>query len=366
MSGIRVNIKSGRCSDCQMSMKIHVIFTGGTIGSRVNKDKNICVDEGFVYKLISEYKRLVPSCDDEFNTSQPYTVLSENLCADHIKLLVKEINRVIKVSDTDAVIITHGTDTMQYSAAILSYLFDCINIPIILVSSDFPLEDERANGFINFHFALKFIHECTSGGVFVSYCNKGDYPVIHRGSRLNLPVTLSADVFSVSNSYVVKYYYEDGQIKPVWNELPGENEMPDENEMAQRICDPYKLILSDRPDIMRVVPYVGMRYGCIPEGTKAILHESFHSGTIAITNELSSFVKEASKRNIPVFLTGLSSYENQYETVLQYKKMGIIAIPDSSVISQYCKLWLLTDNYSDMEYVKNMMNKRIAHDWVIR
>ncbi|MGN0319079.1 MAG: asparaginase domain-containing protein [Lachnospira sp.] len=349
-------------------MNINVIFTGGTIGSRINTDNKICVDGSYVYSLISMYKSIVPSCDDKFITSQPYTILSENLCADNIKLLIGEISSIINTSSPDAIIITHGTDTIQYSAAIISYLFDCVNIPIVLVSSDYPLEDKRANGLINFHFALKFIHECTCCGVFVSYCNKGDFPVIHRGTRLNQPITLSGDLNSVKDSYVVKYVFEGDDVRACWHDnipdLENDEEQVKTDDAPCRLCAPDKMVLKDNSDILRIVPYVGMKYPDIPDNTKVILHESYHSGTIAISNELSSFANEANHRGIPIFLTGLSAYENEYETVEQYKKLGIVNIPDSSVISQYCKLWILTSNYEDINEIKRIMNYPVAHDWV--
>ena len=50
----------------------------------------------------------------------------------------------------DGVIITHGTDTLQYTAAFTGYIMAGAQIPIVLVSANYVLEDVRSNGVDNF------------------------------------------------------------------------------------------------------------------------------------------------------------------------------------------------------------------------
>ena len=63
-------------------MKISVIFTGGTIGSRINASGNISPDEKTCYRLLDMYeKEIVGEGGDDISYSvfEPYTILSENL-----------------------------------------------------------------------------------------------------------------------------------------------------------------------------------------------------------------------------------------------------------------------------------------------
>jgi L-asparaginase len=115
-------------------------------------------------------------------------------------------------------------------------------------------------------------------------------------------------------------------------------------------------------EILRIVPYVGMEYPKIQCTTKAVLHESFHSGTIAVNDALRRFMSEANERNIPVYLTGLSTGEAEYETVENYRRLGVMPLQESAAISQYCKLWLLLSN--EME-LKEYMNLSVAEDYII-
>ena len=104
-----------------------------------------------------------------------------------------------------------------------------------------------------------------------------------------------------------------------------------------------------------------MSYPILTSDTKAVLHESYHSGTIAVNDEFISFAESALEKNIPVYLTGLSDTEDVYASVEKYLKYGITALPECSSISQYCKLWLSICNNLD---ILSVMQKSYADEFV--
>lgn len=59
------------------------------------------------------------------------------------------------------------------------------------------LEDKRANGLINFAYAVEFVKGRYGNGLFVSYYNTGDVQRIHRGTRVMEHCAYTDDVFSV-------------------------------------------------------------------------------------------------------------------------------------------------------------------------
>jgi len=361
-------------------MNLHFIFTGGTIGSCLGENDLIATDKGSPYKLINYYKNKYANATTiNFTTSNPYTILSENLDGKHLLALIKDLASVLENQELDGIIVTHGTDTLQYSAAILSYVFNHVNIPIMLVSSDFVLEEPRANGLTNLNAAIEFIKSKKGTGVFVSYCNKGGLPTIHRASRLEPPVNLSADVESVKKTSFARFVNKKLELNDAYK-------VSDKNIASFKDLglDPKDIYLTNQStEILRIRPYVGMTYPDLDdyienlaqdnvineeEGKEnysncleAILIESFHSGTIFVTDELKELVKRANELNIPVFITGLSNTEKAYETVEEYRKLGIIPVRESAVIAQYCKLWLASSNGLN---IKEVMNTSIAEDWV--
>ncbi|MBQ3599690.1 MAG: asparaginase [Lachnospiraceae bacterium] len=316
-------------------MKICTIFTGGTIGSKVGENGFISPKHQMPYRLLDLYKEKYLE-EIVFDTVEPYCILSENLEAKYLRILIDNIIEQLEKNAYEGIIITHGTDTLQYTSAILGYIFGDANIPILLVSSDYPLEDIRANGLENFTYAVQFIKEKLGTGVFVSYCNKGGEPTIHRGTRLQPHASYLADVYSVGNAYYGKF------VEGVFSKNERIQEIGGEKTLFPR---KDTITLSENGnEILRVVPYVGMQYPAITENIKAVLLESYHSGTIFVGDRFSEFMKNARERKVPVFLHGLEKQEKAYDTVRIYQEMGVIPLDKSSVIAQYCKLWLSVCN----------------------
>lgn len=333
-------------------MKVCTIFTGGTIGSRVDETGHITTKGKSSNTLLDMYRNKYND-NTEFIVEKPYCILSENLAAENIRNLIQCVNQAVKTKDIDGIVITHGTDTLQYSAALLGYIFGNVQMPIILVSSDYILDDERSNGLENFKYALEFIQGKYGRGVFVSYRNKGAIPVIHRGTRLQQHLPLSADVVSVGDSWYGRF--ENGRYvqNPKYAVRDGLSAMFEDIDGVK---------LKDYQDeVVRIIPYVGMSYPQISENTKAILHESFHSGTIAISQSLKKFADKANHLNIPIFLSGLSEREAEYETVSRYREIGIRPLCESAPIAQYCKLWLAVSNGMDLDRI---MNISVAEDFI--
>lgn len=104
----------------------------------------------------------------EFVTASPLTILSENLLPDDWKTIADCVRKRL-TPDMAGVVITHGTDTLGYSAAALSFMLAGLPVPVALVSANLPLEDPRSNGTANFLAAVDFIRTEKLPGVFVFY-----------------------------------------------------------------------------------------------------------------------------------------------------------------------------------------------------
>lgn len=137
--------------------KILIIGTGGTIACE--KGDSIHLDKPF--KILDYVER----SNVEFECASPYSILSENLDFEHIKMLVDFIKGV-DFCKYKGVIILHGSDSLSYAAAVVANAF--YGKPIVLVASDRPLEDSSANGVKNFNKAVDTILSGISS-TFVSY-----------------------------------------------------------------------------------------------------------------------------------------------------------------------------------------------------
>ena len=92
--------------------------------------------------------------------------------------------RKINFNDYDGIIIAHGTDTLAYTTNMLSIMLSGIDIPVVMVSSNYILSDDRANGNDNFINAVFFISHSKYKGVYAIYRNNKGVNVVYLGSRL--------------------------------------------------------------------------------------------------------------------------------------------------------------------------------------
>lgn len=327
-------------------MKILFVFTGGTIGSTLNGD-HIAVDRRKPYLLLDAYQREY-GCFGEYDAVEPYSELSENSSG----LLIRELMDCVVSrlhSRYDGIIVTHGTDTLQYSAAALSYAVGRGSIPVCVVSSNYPIEDMRANGVINLHGALRFIHEEGRGGVWAVYKNKDDTVKVHRGTRLLASSAFSDSVHSIAGSY-----YGSFDERFTFHRAPDYAESDD--ELAPM---PYEHLGAESANILRIEPYPGMRYPEIPDGVEYILHGSFHSGTINTGSaDAGAFFRKAYERNIRVFLTGISS-RIPYESTKLFDAFHIIPLTGIAPIAAYMKLWLASGMGGD---IRDIMSRSLSGD----
>lgn len=326
-------------------MKLLFVFTGGTIGSTLS-DGYISADKGKPYLLIERYKEIF-GIDFRYDVIQPYTELSENNTGDTLRELIDSVKPNLQ-KDYSGIIITHGTDTLQYTAAMLSYTLDT-PVPICIVSSNYPIEDKRANGLVNLRTAIEFIKYVGAAGVWVPYKNGDEPPKVHRGSRLIGGQPFTDFLYSVQNRYGFEYE-KDGAFSQKTGFSEIQNEIPffEGDKLAS---------VSDK--ILKLESYPGMVYPQISDFVKYILMSSFHSGTVNTKSSYAQgFFREAKSRGIPVFLTGTLEGES-YDSTRQFEDLGIIPINGISPVAAYVKLWLCCTEGRD---ARKDMNKALAGD----
>lgn len=342
-------------------MKILLIFTGGTIGS-TESGGFISPDGEKVYKLVNMYKKRAEKNKDSdvsFDIITPYQELSENINCENLRLLVCCLKDIQK-DKYNGIIITHGTDTIQYTSAFTGYIMQNLNVPVVFVSSNYVLEDTRSNGLDNFYYAVEFIRQENKGGVFVSYCNSGSSPKIHYATRLIMHQAYSDALYSVCGMY---YGYFNGKKFIYRDKKDLYLENTDKNIFQKYILSSM-VSGNGLSKIMVVHPYPGMKYILPVNGTKAVLHYTYHSGTLCSKADgLKEFADYTRANKIPVFITGAGSGAD-YESMKCYKELGFYVLPPASPEAMYIKLWLCTINNKNTDEIAKIMNTPIAADIV--
>ena len=165
-------------------MKLGVIFTGGTIGCQVAEDGYLQLPDSSTYFLLEGAKERGILDGITVIPSEPFRLFSEQMTGETLSLLVNHVRERICKEDCDGWILLHGSDTLAYTAAVLGCVLGTDCPSLVLVASNEPLSNPKANGWTNFAYAVRFLQEQQATGVFVSHCNTDNIPTIHEAIQL--------------------------------------------------------------------------------------------------------------------------------------------------------------------------------------
>lgn len=289
--------------------KIKIIFTGGTIGSVVNNNV-INTNESTQFLLIKNY-----SGDKSiFTTSNILNILSENAVIDNIITMAKEIKKA-QSEGCKAVILTHGTDTLAHTGAYLSFLLNDIKIPVVLIASNYPISDSRANGNINFKVAVKLI-QCgkLKPAVYVVFKNSlEDFVSIHLAVRMREPAPYDDDFYSPHNLRFAKY--ENGKFTF-------------ENTIFERTVKSFSYKGKNNVQSLFLMPYTGLDYSLFSKIKPTfILQQFYHSGTANASKynnySLIEFAKRCKDNGIPFYACNITKKEANYASTDLIKDSGV-------------------------------------------
>lgn len=321
---------------------ILLIYTGGTIGMKEDPilqaltpfDFSQILDEvpelgKFAYRIDSyTFDPLIDSSDVEPSL---WIALAE---------LIEE-----KYNDYDGFVILHGTDTMAYSASVMSFMIEGLTKPVIFTGSQLPIGTPRTDGKENLISAVEIAAaKDTEGRALVpEVCICFDNVLI-RGNRSrkvnsdnfrafrseNFPPLAEAGINIRYNTALIR--------KPAeWDKTPTFHK-----ELDTRVS-----ILKIHPGM---TPQVVRNILCGPE-TRAVIIETYGAGNAPSKEWFLSIVKEASEMgkillNITQCMAGAVNMEI-YATGKSLKAAGVLNGYDSTTESALGKLFYLLGRYPE-------------------
>lgn len=332
--------------------QILVVFTGGTIGSK-KQGAAINVRNNGSYMLLDAYQEAY-TAPVTFTPIQPLNILSENLTPEHWQTLLKALADR-DLSKYDGVIITHGSDTLAYSANMLGLFLQHVNIPVMIVASNYPIGDKRANGLRNFAAAVSLIEQKVASNVYVVYENNKQQMNCYLATRITQCETFT-DQFSSPYGLVL------GEVKQGKLEFNAHPLNPTEIELQNRKILQWPSFIQDASftfnRVLYIKPYIGIDYSWIQwnADTKpvAIVHDLYHSGTACAGEEgvasLISLIERAKADGIPVYLSPIRDLnEAIYASTGLLVEAGAYPVSGLSVEATLAKVHLSSLLYEEYE-----------------
>ncbi|ASJ10890.1 glutamyl-tRNA(Gln) amidotransferase subunit D [Thermococcus sp. P6] len=326
---------------------VAIIGTGGTIASRIDY-KTGAVHAAFTAE---ELAMAVPEIFEVANVTPKllFNIMSEDMSPKHWVKIAHEVAKALNDGE-DGVVVAHGTDTMGYTAAALSFMLRDLGKPVILVgsqrSSDRPSSDAAMNLICSVRMATADFGEVA----VVMHGETGDtYCLAHRGTKVRKMHTSRRDAFRSINDIPVARIWADGKIEFLRDDYRRrrDSEVWVDDEMEEKVAL-VKAFPGIQPEVIDFFVDKGYR-GLVIEGT----------GLGHVPNHLLDSIGRATEEGVTVCMTSQCLYGrvnlNVYSTGRRLLKAGVIPCEDMLPETAYVKLMWVLGHTHDPEEVRAMM-----------
>lgn len=330
---------------------VAILSTGGTIASRVDYRTGAVTAQSTAEEIIAAIPELEEIAN--YRSRVVCNILSENMRAEYwielARAIFEEINK-----GADGVIVTHGTDTMGYTAAALSFMIEP-SVPVVLVgsqrSADRPSSDNAMNAICAVSVAVSDIAEVC---VVMHESTSDDHCLIHRGTRVRKMHTSRRDAFrSINAPPIGRVDYPSCEIRTFTDYMRrGQRQLRIRDGIEPK-CALLKFIPGASPELLRFCSFSGYR-GIVIEGT----------GLGHVPAEWIPLIEYATKSGIPVVVTSQCIHgricDRVYDTGRDMLKAGVIEGEDMLPETALVKLMWLLGQGLDYEEVCMRMRQNIA------
>ncbi len=335
--------------------KVTILSTGGTIASRVDYRTGgvrPALTANDLYSIVPELSSIA-----DIQAEILFSKLSENIACKDWFQMTKHIASHVE-DGTQGVVVAHGTDTMGYTAAALSFALQDLPVPVILVGSQRSADRPSSDAALNLTSAVKAaacapfaevvvaMHETVSDGSIV----------FHRGVRVRKCHTSRRDAFKSVNSEPIAKL-EDGKITMIAEKY----HQRDTNRSLS-----IKPNFSEKVVLIKFHPGADKRLisWCLKNSFKGIVLEGTGLGHVSM--DYFSVLKRAIDEGILVGMTSQCLWGrvnmNVYDTGRELTRIGVVSLDDMLPETALVKMMWVLGQTQNREEAKNLLQKNIANE----
>ena len=330
--------------------KIGLIVTGGTIASKLDPRTggvNALTEVGEFAKF---YPKLFEKC--KVDVVSPFMELSENMGSSHWKKLANEVKKMLDDKSIEGIIITHGSDTLHYTSAVLSFMLD-VNKPVALTFSQRSIDRGSSDAELNLICSAEFALSNAAEVVIVGHATSDDeYCHALRGTKVRKMHTSRRDTFDAINDKPIARVWPD-KIKFLGNYKAKGQEVTLDDKFNDKIA----LVKFYPGQDSKIIDYYMKRK------YKGVIIEM--TGLGHVSENWISKLKKCIKSGVFVCGTAQTIYgalnPKVYSTGRKLEKIGVIYLKDMLSETAFVKLgWVLGHKNWD---VKKKMLENISGEF---
>ncbi len=339
--------------------RVAILGTGGTIASRVDYRTgavHAAISSGELYALmpeLSEVARIEPEII--------FSIYSENLEPANWTRIADRVAAAV-AGGVEGVVITHGTDTLGYTAAALSFALQGVPLPVILVGAQRSSDRPSSDASLNLTGAVSVAAKGSFSGVYVAmHENKSDEKVVfHLGTRVRKNHTSARDAFQSIGISPVAFWSRDGGLEVEQKDLP--------KRRAAKFFP--KSRFEERVALVKFYPSmpVTLFEGLASGGTRGIVIEGSGLGHINSKNIpiLRMFVERGGLACMASQCINGRVDMNVYDTGRDLLSAGVIPLEDMIAETALVKaMWVLA-NSNSVEEARAMMRTPLCGEMTER
>jgi len=339
--------------------RVTIISTGGTIASRVDYRTGAvrpAISASDLYSIVPELSEIAT-----IDTEILFSVFSEDLTSKHWAETARTVAKHIE-KGAQGIVITHGTDTMGYTAAALSFALQNLPVPVVLVGAQRSEDRPSSDAAENLIGAVQCAAEAPFAEVAVAMHQtiSDEAIAIHRGTKVRKLHTSRRDAFKTVNARLLAKVL-NGKIIMLTDDFHPRR--PDR-----------KLVLKPKFEdkVALIKFYPGMNPKIIEwyveEGYKGIILEG--TGLGHVRRECFPAIRKAIESNIMVAMTSQCIWGrvnmNVYSNGRDLLSIGVIPLGDMLAETALVKLMWTLGQTKDVEEAKKILTKNIAHEFSSR
>ncbi len=330
--------------------KVLLITTGGTIASKPSDNGLVPQTDGdALVEFLGEMSK-----GYDITICNLLTLDSSNIQPEEWQIIARKVYE--SKNDYGAIVITHGTDTMAYTASVLSYMLKGISIPVVITGSQLPIHHPLTDAVINLRSAFEMANR-NIGGVFVAFDRKvmlGCRVVKVRASGFNAFESINHDEIGIIDSDGLKINHS--------LLLESDSECSLNDELCNKVFL-LKLTPGTNPDILPAIANLGC---------SGIVIEAYGSGGINfIRRDLVSMVENLVHKDIPVVVCTQCLYDranlSNYEVGVRALRTGVISANDMTTEATVTKLMWGIGQYNKtdktqtrIDYINELFDKNLV------
>lgn len=327
--------------------RILVIGTGGTIACKQTENglKPVLSSEELI--------RYVPEAREfcEVESVQAFNIDSTNIQAGHWVKIAELVEK--NYENYDGFVVCHGTDTMAYTAAALSYLIQNSPKPVTITGAQKPMGVETTDAKTNLLDSLRFTADDRAAGVNVVFAGK-----VIAGARARKVQSKSYNAFESINFPYIAIVQEDRVLFYLNNK----------EETAEGVT--FFRSLNPKVGVLKLIPSMDVSVlDCMAKLHDGIIVESFGVGGLPNEGDASfqrAIQKWMEKGKIFIVATQVANEGSNmsiYEVGKKAKQqLGLLETYDMTLEAAVAKLMWILEITKDQEEIRKLFYQTINYD----